>query len=145
MPIDVARLNRDLKILVATFGSQNVTWQISPTRGGFIIIKHFRLPPNIRPPVTGLKIIVPNSLYQREGHGFIFYKGVFVDPGLQVRYPDGSWGPIPRHHDAPLMERDDGWRYLCAYPEPIVDERTTILDLIRFIQVWFKNCLKLNP
>jgi hypothetical protein len=143
--VNVERLNRDLKILLAMFGREGVTWQIDPQRGGFIIIKHLPLPPNVHPRVTGLKVAVPDNLYQRSGKGWVFYKDIWVDPGLKVRYPDGRWGPIPRHHDAPYRgDRDSGWRYLCAYPQSVVDEKVTILDLIRFVQVWFANCLELN-
>ncbi len=143
--VNVERLNRDLKILLAIFGKDGVTWAIDQQRGGFIIIKSVPLPPNIHPRVTGLRIAVPANLYQRRGQGYVFYKDIWVDPQLRVRYPNGQWGPIPRHRDAPFLGgSDSGWRYLCAYPVGTVDEKTTILDLIRFVQVWFANCLELN-
>ena len=143
--MDVPKLNRDLKIAMAILGKDNVTWSTNPN-DRFIIIKELKLPNNIRPSVTSVKIPIPSNLYDVAGNGeFYYYQNIFVDPGLSVRYPNGSWGKIPRHHDAPLKEkRDEGWRFLCVYPKGKVNDRTNISYFIRLIQVWFKNCLKLN-
>jgi len=102
--VNVERLNRDLKILLAMFGREGVTWQIDPQRGGFIIIKHLPLPPNVHPRVTGLKVAVPDNLYQRSGRGWVFYKDIWVDPGLKVRYPRWTMGSDPPAITTPLIE-----------------------------------------
>lgn len=142
--MNVPALNKDLKIAMAMLGKDNVTWSTDPSNM-FIIIKNLKLPSNINPAVTSVKIPLPLNLYDPAGAGeFHYYQNVFVDPGLQVRYPNGSWGAIPRHHDAPVKKDDNGWRFLCLYPKGKVDDRTNIAYFIRLLQVWFKNCLKLN-
>jgi len=144
--MNVPKLNQDLKILLALFSQDKVTWR---TDAGdmFVILKELRLPENIRPAVTAIKIPIPANLYDPAGRDqFHYYQNVFVDPGLKVRYPNGSWGQIPRHHDAPLRSNnDDGWRFLCLYPKGQVNGRTNISYFVRLVQVWFKNCLELNP
>ena len=142
--MDNARYNKDLKLLQEFFGQGNVTWSNRPG-DQWIVIKNLQLTDNVRPSVTALKILVPPTLYDPAGQGrFRFYGNLYVDPALQVRRANGTWGPVPRHHDAPVSNHDSGWRFLCVYPPRTVGPKGNAILLVRQVQVWFKNCLLLN-
>ena len=142
--MNVPRYNQDLKLLQEFFGQHNVTWSNKPG-DQFVIIKNLALPDNVRPNVTGLKMLVPPTLYDPAGAGrYHFFSNLYVDPALQVRRADGSWGPVPRHHDAPVHTHDAGWRFLCVYPPKTVGPKGNVMLLVRQTQIWFKNCLHLN-
>lgn len=142
--MNVTRFNQDLKLLQAFQGRENVTWSTNP-HDLYIVIKNLRLPDNIRPNITSVKIPVPANMYDPAGSGrFHYYRNVYVDPGLQVLHPNGHWGPVPRHHDLPVTGNDMGWRFLCLYPSGTVGSKQNIMEFVRLLQVWFKNCLKLN-
>ena len=142
--MNVTRYNQDLRLLQEFFGPGNITWSNRPG-DLFLVIKNLPLTDNVRPNVTALKILVPPTLYDPTGRGrFHFYGNLYVDPALQVRRSDGKWGPVPRHHDAPVAGNDAGWRFLCVYPPGTVGPKGNAMLLVRQVQVWFKNCLQLN-
>lgn len=144
--MNIPRYNQDLKLLQEFFGQSNVTWSNKPN-DQHVTIRNLALPANVRPNVTGLRILVPSNLYEPAGNGkYHFFIDLYVDPALQVRHADGSWGPVPRHHDAPIRSSDDGWRFLCLHPTKsgTVGPRSNIMLVVRQTQVWFKNCLQLN-
>ena len=142
--MNIPRYNQDLTLLKEFFGVSNVTWS-NKRDDQFVVIRNLALPNNVRPNVTGLRIVVPPNLYEPAGNGqYHFFSTLYVDPALEVRRPNGSWGPVPRHHDAPIRETDDGWRFLCLHPPKIVGSKGNIMLVVREVQVWFKNCLQLN-
>jgi hypothetical protein len=116
-------------------GWTGVDWQQTSVGGNMVRISGLSLVGVCSKERTDLKIEAPPDLYQPVGKRLVFYRNVFIDPGLQVFHPTQKrFVPIPRLHPA----GQDGLAFLCIHPDPVSPDKN-VLWLLEVFDLFLLN------
>jgi hypothetical protein len=112
-----------------------VDWKPTDNGGNMVFLRQVSLPRSCSVERTDIKIEAPPNLYEPVDELLVFYRNIWISPGIRLFDPDRRrWAAMPRLHG-----RDgDGFAYLCLHPDPVQPGKN-VLDLLRVMDLFFLN------